>query len=95
MIEIKDAMHRVVQGLAFPGLSKLAVLPPFFSMLKEGAVDWGGFSLWLNPNTRSATAPAGELIFGGADVNRYAGQIKYPPQPERTVMQFLNDSIIC
>lgn len=79
MIEIKDAMHRVVQGLAFPGLSKLAVLPPFFSMLKEGAVDWGGFSLWLNPNTRSATAPAGELIFGGADANRYAGQIRYHP----------------
>ena len=79
VIHIKDAMLCVVQGLAFLGLSKLAVLPPFFSMLKEGAVDWGGFSLWLNPNTRSATSPAGELIFGGADANRYAGQIQYHP----------------
>ena len=42
-------------------------------------MDWNGFSLWLNPNTRSATAPAGELIFGGADARRYSGQIQYHP----------------
>lgn len=68
-----------MQGLAFQPLSKLGVPPPFFSMQREGLLDWSGFSLWLNPNTQSQTAPAGELIFGGADPNRYSGQMQYHP----------------
>ena len=68
-----------MQGLAFQPLSKLGATPPFFSMEREGLLDWSGFSLWLNPDTRSQTAPAGELIFGGADANRYSGQIQYHP----------------
>ena len=68
-----------MQGLAFQPLSKLGVTPPFFSMEREGLLDWSGFSLWLNPDTRSQTAPAGELIFGGADDGRYSGPIRYHP----------------
>jgi len=78
MLNFGKSMH-AMQGLAFQGLSKLAVTPPFFSMMKEGLVDWDGFSLWLNPNTKNPTAPAGELIFGGADTRRYSGQIQYHP----------------
>ncbi|CAL5221878.1 g4141 [Coccomyxa viridis] len=66
-------------GLAFQPLSKLGATPPFFNMEREGLLDWDGFSLWLNPDIRSPTAPAGELIFGGADPNRYSGQIQYHP----------------
>ena len=68
-----------MQGLAFQPLSKLGATPPFFNMEREGLLDWDGFSLWLNPDIRSPTAPAGELIFGGADPNRYSGQIQYHP----------------
>ena len=68
-----------MQGLAFQPLSKLGVPPPFFSMQREGLLDWSGFSLWLNPNILSQGAPAGELIFGGSDPDRYSGQIQYHP----------------
>lgn len=87
-----------MQGLAFPGLSKLAVVPPFFNMLREGLADWNGFSLWLNPNTKSATAPAGELIFGGADTSRYTGQLQYHPNQSKryevTAPETCNDQLV-
>ncbi len=72
-------MHGRVQGLAFQPLSKLGVTPPFFNMEREGLLDWSGFSLWLNPDIHRPAAPAGELIFGGADPSRYSGQIQYHP----------------
>ena len=61
------------QGLALPGLSKQGQMPAFFRMLEGGMLDEPLFSIWLSPDP--TTEPAGKILFGGHNPQRYIGDL--------------------
>lgn len=69
----------MLQGLAFPALSKQNVTPPFFQMVKDDLLDTPEFSIWLDSDIAPGVYPAGELLFGGVNPARYGGQLRYHP----------------
>ena len=67
----------VLQGLAFPDISSIGALNPFFNMVSQNLLDAPMFSIYLNPN--SSAANAGTLIFGGSDSSLYTGALRSYP----------------
>lgn len=65
------------QGLALPALSKQGQLPAFFRMLESGLLDEPLFSVWLSPDP--TTEPAGKIMFGGHNPQRYVGMLQDLP----------------
>ena len=64
----------MLQGMAFPDISSLNALNPFFNMVQQNLLDAPMFSIYLNPN--SSAENAGTLIFGGSDSSLYSGSLK-------------------
>ena len=62
------------QGLALPSLSKEGQLPAFFRMLESNLLDEPLFSIWLSPDP--TTEPAGKIMFGGHNPQRYSGDLQ-------------------
>ena len=68
---------RTLQGLAFPDISSIGALNPFFNMVSQNLLDAPMFSIYLNPN--SSASDAGTLIFGGSDSSLYTGALRSYP----------------
>ncbi len=62
-----------MQGLALPSLSKQGQMPAFFRMLEGNMLDEPLFSIWLSPDP--TTEPAGKIMFGGHNPQRYVGDL--------------------
>ncbi len=56
-----------------PNLSKQGQLPAFFRMIESGLLDEPLFSIWLSPDP--TLEPAGHIMFGAHDPQRYTGQL--------------------
>ena len=61
------------QGLALPALSKQGQMPAFFRMLEGNMLDEPLFSIWLSPDP--TVEPAGKIMFGGHNPQRYIGDL--------------------
>ena len=73
MVETLNPNLPVVQGLALPSLSKQGQMPAFFRMLEANMLDEPLFSIWLSPDP--TTEPAGKIMFGGHNPQRYIGDL--------------------
>ena len=73
LASIPDGGMRCLQGLALPALSKQGQMPAFFRMLEGNMLDEPLFSIWLSPDP--TTEPAGKIMFGGHNPQRYIGDL--------------------
>lgn len=67
------AFCTMLQGLALPSLSKQGQMPAFFRMLEGNMLDEPLFSIWLSPDP--TTEPAGKIMFGGHNPQRFVGDL--------------------
>jgi len=64
-----------ILGLAYDTIAVNHIVPPFYALLDQGALDEPVFSFRVG----SSEEDGGEAIFGGIDESAYKGKIKYAP----------------
>lgn len=61
--------------MAFPSIAVDGLAPPFDSLVRSGALSLPQFAFWLNRDPNSDEG--GELLLGGSDPSRYAGEVTW------------------
>lgn len=79
-------------GLGYNTISVNGVVPPFYNMVSQKAVDTSVFSFYLDRNVNDSTG--GELLLGGIDKSKYVGDITYTPVTQKGYWQFKMDSVV-
>eukprot|EP00293_Proteomonas_sulcata_P013251 CAMPEP_0184298510 /NCGR_PEP_ID=MMETSP1049-20130417/9302_1 /TAXON_ID=77928 /ORGANISM="Proteomonas sulcata, Strain CCMP704" /LENGTH=486 /DNA_ID=CAMNT_0026608665 /DNA_START=12 /DNA_END=1472 /DNA_ORIENTATION=- len=78
-----------IMGLAFQSISVDHVVPPFYNMVSQKAVEAPVFAFYLNRHEKE-----GELVFGGTDPAHYTGAITYIPLSNETYWEFKLDDLL-
>ncbi|PHH80280.1 hypothetical protein CDD82_1882 [Ophiocordyceps australis] len=77
-----------ILGLAYDTLSVNGIVPPFYNMVKQKAIDEPVFAFYLGSDESGS-----EATFGGIDDSRYKGQIEYIPLRRKAYWEVDLDSI--
>ena len=75
--------------MSYPTISVNGVPPVFNNMIEQGLVEDPVFSFWLSRNPDASQG--GEITFGGADPDRYTGEISWAPVTRKAYWQFKVD----
>ncbi|KAG4305950.1 hypothetical protein PORY_000860, partial [Pneumocystis oryctolagi] len=64
-------------GLGFRSISVNNIVPPFYNMIQQNALESPVFAFWIG--SLGKDIEGGECTFGGVDPNHYQGEILYTP----------------
>lgn len=77
-----------ILGLGFDALSVNGVVPPFYEMVNQKAVDEPVFAFYLGTEDKQS-----EAVFGGIDESHYEGEIEYIPLRRKAYWEVDFDAI--
>lgn len=66
-----------ILGLGYENIAVNHVKPPLYQMIEQKLIDEPVFSVWMNSVSEGDVG--GEIVFGGADSDHYAGDVHWAP----------------
>lgn len=77
-----------ILGLGYDTISVNKIVPPFYQMVKQKAVDAPVFAFYLGTEDKQS-----EVVFGGIDESHYQGKIEYIPLRRKAYWEVDFDAI--